>query len=205
MKKILALLLSISLILCLPISVFAAETQQSMDSEEMKDILISSTDDYFIVVSVPKSEAETYQARLEADTEFRESEIQSALGSTSVSSRALPPGIIDYQTYLYKSDIRKAVDKASGAGTFDKWLAGLGWAVEIADIAGLIKLSKTANIFLLSANILGTLILWAQQERQEWWEAAYRDIINGDITAVRYTIIQNNTEYPKAWRVFERI
>ena len=205
MKKILALLLSISLILCLPISVFAAETQQSLDSEEMKDILISSTDDYFIVVSVPKSEAETYQARLEADTEFRESEIQSALGNTSVSSRALPPGIIDYQTYLYKSDIRKAVDKASGAGTFDKWLAGLGWAVEIADIAGLIKLSKTANIFLLSANILGTLILWAQQERQEWWEAAYRDIINGDITAVRYTIIQNNTEYPKAWRVFERI
>lgn len=205
MKKILALLLSISLILCLPISVFAAETQQSLDSEEMKDILISSTDDYFIVVSVPKSEAETYQARLEADTEFRESEIQSALGSTSVFSRALPPGIIDYQTYLYKSDIRKAVDKASGAGTFDKWLAGLGWAVEIADIAGLIKLSKTANIFLLSANILGTLILWAQQERQEWWEAAYRDIINGDITAVRYTIIQNNTEYPKAWRVFERI
>lgn len=205
MKKILALLLSISLILCLPISVFAAETQQSLDSEEMKDILISSTDDYFIVVSVPKSEAETYQARLEADTEFRESEIQSALGSTSVSSRALPPGIIDYQTYLYKSDIRKAVDKASGAGAFDKWLAGLGWAVEIADIAGLIKLSKTANIFLLSANILGTLILWAQQERQEWWEAAYRDIINGDITAVRYTIIQNNTEYPKAWRVFERI
>lgn len=205
MKKILALLLSISLILCLPISVFAAEMQQSSDSEEMKDILISSTDDYFIVVSVPESEAEAYQERLESDPEFRESEIQAALGSTSVSSRALPPGIIDYQTYLYKSDIRKAVDKASGAGTFDKWLAGLGWAVEIADIAGLIKLSKTANIFLLSANILGTLILWAQQERQEWWEAAYRDIINGDITAVRYTIIQNNTEYPKAWRVFERI
>lgn len=205
MKKILALLLSISLILCLPISAFAAEMQQSSDSEEMKDILISSTDDYFIVVSVPESEAEAYQERLESDPEFRESEIQAALGSTSVSSRALPPGIIDYQTYLYKSDIRKAVDKASGAGTFDKWLAGLGWAVEIADIAGLIKLSKTANIFLLSANILGTLILWAQQERQEWWEAAYRDIINGDITAVRYTIIQNNTEYPKAWRVFERI
>lgn len=205
MKKILALLLSISLILCLPISVFAAEMQQSSDSEEMKDILISSTDDYFIVVSVPESEAEAYQERLESDPEFRESEIQAALGSTSVSSRALPPGIIDYQTYLYKSDIRKAVDKASGASTFDKWLAGLGWAVEIADIAGLIKLSKTANIFLLSANILGTLILWAQQERQEWWEAAYRDIINGDITAVRYTIIQNNTEYPKAWRVFERI
>ncbi len=45
MKKILALLLSISLILCLPISVFAAETQQSLDSEEMKDILLSSTGD----------------------------------------------------------------------------------------------------------------------------------------------------------------
>ena len=95
MKKILALLLSISLILCLPMSVFAAEMQQSSDSEEMKDILISSTDDYFIVVSVPESEAEAYQERLESDPEFRESEIQAALGSTSVSSRTLPPGIIE--------------------------------------------------------------------------------------------------------------
>lgn len=34
---------------------------------------------------------------------------------------------------------------------------------------------------------------------------AYIDIMNKKISAVRYTIIENTTEYPKIWRVFERI
>ena len=40
---------------------------------------------------------------------------------------------------------------------------------------------------------------------EKWWKEAYRDIINGKISAVRYTIIENPTEYPKIWRVFERV
>ena len=36
----------------------------------MKDILIDSTDDHFIVVSIPESEAESYQKRLESDPDF---------------------------------------------------------------------------------------------------------------------------------------
>lgn len=174
----------------------------------MRDILLLSEDDCFIVVSVPESEADAYQKRLETDPAFREKEIKEARQATNPeqkSSRTLPPGIVDYQSYLYKEDIKKAVDAGSGAGSFDRWGTALGWAITAADIAGLIKLTKTANIFLLSANILGTLAQWAQQERQEWWETAYADIIAGRITAVRYSIIQSNTEYPKAWRVFERI
>lgn len=205
MKKILALLLSISLILCLPISVFAAEMQQSSDSEEMKDILISSTDDYFIVVSVPESEAEAYQERLESDPEFRESEIQAALGSTSVSSRTLPPGIIEYQSYMYRNDIRKEVDRASGNGTFDAWYTGLGAMATLAHIPQIVALSRAADIFYLSGILLGVLAKYARAQQKAWWEEAYRDIINGVITAVRVTFIQSNTEYPKAWRIFERI
>lgn len=59
--------------------------------------------------------------------------------------------------------------------------------------------------FILAADILGTLVQWAQQEREAWWKEAYKDIINGTISAVRYTIVQSTTEYPKVWRVFERI
>lgn len=83
MKKISKL---ISLILCLsllcPTVAYAAETKQTTDSPNMKDILIDSTDDHFIVVSIPESEAESYQKRLESDPEFRENEIQQALGGT---------------------------------------------------------------------------------------------------------------------------
>ena len=143
MKKISKL---ISLILCLsllcPTVAYAAETKQTTDSPNMKDILIDSTDDHFIVVSIPQSEAESYQKRLESDPEFRENEIQQALGGTSADSRALPPGHIEYQSYMYKRDIKAAVDAASGSGTFDKWLTGLGWTVTAASIAKLIKLSK---------------------------------------------------------------
>lgn len=205
MKKITKL---VSLILCFALLsstvAFAAEEPQKLNSQDMKDMLIASTDDYFIVVSIPESEASSYQNRLESDSEFRKMEIQQALGNSSVS-RTLPPGHIEYQSYMYKKDIKKAVDKASGSGSFDKWLSALGWSVSAADIAGLIKLSKKSNIFLLAADILGTLLQWAKQEREAWWTAAYRDIINGKISAVRYTIVQNTTEYPKIWRVFERI
>lgn len=106
---------------------------------------------------------------------------------------------------MYRSDIKAAVDAASGSGTFDKLLTALGWTVSAADIAKIIKLSKKDNIFILTADILGTLVQWAQQEREAWWKEAYKDIINGTISAVRYTIVQNTTEYPKVWRVFERI
>ena len=157
----------------------------------MKDILIDSTDDHFIVVSIPESEAESYQKRLESDPEFRENEIRQALGGTSADSRALPPGHIEYQSYMYKSDIKAAVDAASGSGTFDNWLTALGWTVSAADIAKLIRLSKRDNIFILAADILGTLVQWAQQEREAWWKEAYKDIINGTISAVRYTIVQH--------------
>lgn len=154
MKKISKL---ISLILCLsllcPTVAYAAETKQTTDSPNMKDILIDSTDDHFIVVSIPESEAESYQKRLESDPEFRENEIQQALGGTSADSRALPPGHIEYQSYMYKRDIKAAVDAASGSGTFDKWLTGLGWTVTAASIAKLIQIVKKGLIFLCCPQI----------------------------------------------------
>ena len=55
MKKILALLLSISLILCLPISVFAAETQDKEKNAAGK--LIGKHDDMVVANDVTKKGA----------------------------------------------------------------------------------------------------------------------------------------------------
>lgn len=94
---------------------------------------------------------------------------------------------------------------SEGTGTFDKWISGIGGAATLADIVGLIKLSKTANACIFAAQLFSTLVQWVQQQQEKWWKEAYRDIINGKISAVRYTIIENPTEYPKIWRVFERV
>ena len=44
-----------------------------------------------------------------------------------------------------------------------------------------------------------------QTKENSWWETAEKDILNGVIRAVRYTIVENNGDYPKAWRVLERV
>lgn len=183
-----------------------ATADAAYSSNAMKDILLASTDDYFIIISIPESKAKEYELKLKTDAQFRMKEIQGVLGQMLTDTYALPEGHIEYQSYLYKKDIKAAVDSASGTGTFDKWYTALGWAVSAADISGLIKLTKQANIFILSADILVTLAEYAQQEREAWWNQAYADIINGSISAVRYTIVQNTkSEYPKVWRVFDRI
>lgn len=188
-----------------PLAAYAT-SDTAYSGNAMKDILLASTDDYYIVVSVPESQAISYEQKLATNAKFRNQEIQSALGQMTVGTYALPEGNIEYQSYLRKSNIKAVVDNASGTGTFDNWYKGLGWAVSLADITGLIKLTKKANIFILSADILITAVEYAKQEREAWWNQAYVDIINGSISAVRYTIVQNmKSEYPKVWRVFERV
>ena len=207
-KKLISLMLCILLVL--PSTAFAAEQNSDLIVSEnqanMVDILLESTEDYYIVVSVPADKATEYQNMLVSDTNFKNEEIESALSVNTVSTCALPEGPIEYQSYLYIDDIQAAVDSYSGTGTFAKFMTAAGWAITAADIAKLVKLSGKANVFLLAANILGTLVQWAQEEREAWWNQALRDICNGKITAVRYTIVQNiKSEYPKIWRVFERI
>ena len=70
----------------------------------------------------------------------------------------------------------------------------------------MLKIGKVSTCAALAATLLGAAISDAQQERESWWVQAYIDIVNGVIRSVRYTIVQNmKSEYPKAWRVFERI
>lgn len=203
MKKLSKL---ISLILCLSFLFstvsFAADTPAI--SSNMIDICVASTEDYLIYVSVPETEADSYQKRLENDPEFRKNEIQQALGNTA-DTRALPPGKIVHQSYMYESDISIAVDKVAGPGAYLKWFNAIPTLVQIGDIIELIELTKKQNVYVFVAGLLGAAIMDAQTYREKWWYEALADISNHKISAVRYTIVENPTEYPKIWRVFERI
>lgn len=208
-KKLLSLIICIALMV--PTPVFAAnsysdDTDIEGTNVEMVDIFIEATDEYYIVVSIPAEKEEEYRNSLASDAEFRKQEIQYAIGGSNISTYALPEGPIEHQSYLYKSDIKKAVDAASGTGAFDKWLTVAGKLIDLAEIKGLLELSKKASFAAWAADFFVTLLQWTLDREEEWWREAYMDILNGEISAVRYTIVQNVTgEYPKVWRIFERI
>ena len=183
----------------------AMAINQVEDNNEMEDIVLESTDERCVIVSVPLNVADEYQERINNDPDFARTEIETALLVLNGGARSLPDGHIQYQSYMYIDDIRDAVDSYSGKGTFNNFMTVVGWAATAANIKGLIKLSGYASATLLGANILGTIFSWAQQEREQWWINAERDICNGDISSVRYTIVQNTSEYSKVWRVFERM
>lgn len=80
-----------------------------------------------------------------------------------------------------------------------------GSKISSTAITKLLKLGKWSSIFVSAANLLCSIISDTQQRQKTWWTQAYIDILEGNIRAVRYTIVQNTTEYPKVWRVFEYI
>lgn len=206
LKKLLSIAICISL--TLSTVAFAHPATPPVDSEEneknMVTVTVEDTEDCFILVSVPKSEAESYQRKLETDKTFKEHEVQTAL-NLQKNTRAYPPGKIVYQKNMYKNDIKKAVDAASGLGSFANWAKAAGSVVKLAELTKLIKLSKAGHIFVFSAKLLGAALSFVQRQQEKWWNSALIAILEGKIRAVRYTIIEQPTEYPKIWRVFERI
>lgn len=202
----------VSLVLCFTLflssSTYASDSTNSINNtneNNMVDVILDSSNDRYIVVSIPKDQADAYRHQIETDPDFREAEIESAIGTTDTVSRTLPTGKILFQKKLNKKAIKKAVNAVSGQGAFEKWYQIARLSMGVAEIKKLVKLTKKANIFVLSADILVTAISYAKQQRKDWWMQAYIDIMENRISAVRYTIIENTTEYPKIWRVFERI
>ncbi len=173
---------------------------------EMVDVLATEDTAHLIYASVPKSLAGEYQARLKNDKAFLEQQTTEALGSSVRTSRTLPDGPIEFQSYLYESDIEAAVDAAKGEGTFFSVIQNAGGVIDAALALKLVKLAGYNTFSSLAVAVLLASLSAAAQEREEWWTQAEIDILKHVISAVRYTIVQNmNSEYPKVWRVFERI
>lgn len=170
------------------------------------DVLVYSDESHLIYASIAEEDVLAYQEKLSTDSAFARAQIKEALSALDIQSRSLPEGIIEYQSYMYRSDIENAIDAVAGQGTFTSVLTLWGGVATSGFIQEVFKLGKVTTAASLAATLLGAALSAAQQEREDWWVQAYIDITNHVISAVRYTIIQNTTsEYPKAWRVFERI
>lgn len=208
MKKLLSIILVACLCFTLVPSAFAASQTLTTLQNNLKtvDILVYSDEDHLIYASIPEEYASMYKEQLDSDSAFARSEAAEALSALNPSTRVLPEGIIEYQSYMYRSDIEAAIDAAAGQGTFVSTLSLFGGVATSGFIQQIFHLANVTSATALAVTLLGAALSAAQQEREEWWVQAYIDIVNGVITAVRYTIIQNTqSEYPKAWRVFERI
>lgn len=202
MKRFLSLFLALVMSLALAAPAFAAS---AVEEPQMVDIELTITDDYGIIVSVPEDKAEEYRQRLESDPEFRQSEIDTALSFLSPARYTRPEGIIEYEKYMYEDDIRKVVDGYSGGGTYNQWKRASNYIITTTSLMNLIPLGGCTVVFGLAAKALDLAIVIVSKYEEAWWTESLRQICNGDISAVRYLIIQSTVEYPKAWRVFERV
>lgn len=174
--------------------------------EKMTDICLISTEDYFVVVSVPESKAAAYQERLASDREFFQAQLQEATRSSEFSEYPGYPGRVVSEQYMYLSHIKQQINNAKQeADYFSKWMKAIGGVATIGDFARLLKSTKIKNGIQLATFIFDIIFSWARQYEEDWWLEAETDIINGRIRAVKYVIIENVTEYPKIWRIFVRV
>ncbi len=200
-RKMISLLLVLAMMIGICPSAFAAS---AAEEPKMVDIELTITDNYGVVVSVPEDKAEEYRQRLESDPEFRQLEIDTALSFTSPSRYTRPEGHIECQKYMYEKDIKAVVDAYSGGGVYNKWKEACGYVISTLDIFLITKAGcKKVIDFTESIMQLGIAIVSSYEEA--WWTESHRQICNGEISAVCYLIIQSTVEYPKAWRVFERV
>lgn len=201
-RKMISLLLVFAMTIGICPSAFAASVAEE---PQMVDIELIITDDYGVVVSVPEDKAEEYRQQLESDPEFRQSEIDTALAFMNPARYTRPAGHIEYQKYMYEDDIKKVVDAYSGGGVYNKWKQACNYIVKTADIINLIFTAGCNNAIDFTEKIMTLGIAIVSSYEEAWWTESHRQICNGEISAVCYLIIQNTTEYPKAWRVFERV
>lgn len=198
-KRIISVLLAACLSSsAIPIS-FAAD-----HSDRLVDVVLYQDDNQIITASVYESDKAAYEQRLSNDPVFKQEQIDSVLSSLRPGTRALPEGNILSQQTLKRADLKRMVDAASGHGTFDGLVNGASITSGLVTI--IIKASRFASGAALAAGVFGTILSYMTAKQETWWRDSYQAILEGSITGVRYTIIENvKSEYPKAWRVLEQV
>lgn len=197
--RICALLLCVCMMFSLcPAQAFAAE--MNID-EEMTDVLIYETEDKLIYVTIPTDQVDAYMDRIQNDPAFLQSEINEVLSYGM--SRAY--GAILFEEFMYKSDIEAQVDAWSGTGTFINYLSDFGGVLPYSQIDILVGMTGLGTACEVGCTILCCALSVGAAYQESWWKTSLQYIVNGDITAVRYRIYESTTEYPKVYRVFDRI
>lgn len=123
--------------------------------------------------------------------------------NNTVVEQSLPEGEIMNQEHLYKSDIKRTLDRYAGTGTYEKLISN-----PITDLAIGTALKLTG--FSTSVSFAATALSWAASDlmskQQSWWNDSLIMILEGDISCVRVTHIRNTvSDYPAAYLIIERM
>lgn len=120
----------------------------------------------------------------------------------SDDERALPEGKIIAQKYLYKSDIKKAADRVK-EGAFENFLTSMATGLAVEKLITLLGVSNPWGL-------VGAAVSWAVEyirvKPNDWWKDSLIMILDGQISSVRISHIQNlKPTYPAAWLILERM
>ena len=199
-----AFVLSVSLLVgAFALSALATHSQPDR-SDAFVDVLVGKSNDTLIFASVAADEADAYRQRLEQDVEFRNEQIDLATADLSVQTRSLPEGPIAYQAYMYADDIEDLVDRRNGKGYFKSLMDDISHPITSQVVSLILGATGKASVPALAAYILACTLNDTLNREEKWWNSALINILSGDKTCVRYTIVENRkSEYPKVWRVYE--
>lgn len=196
MKQLTALTLSFLFVLSFPLTTLAASNE---NPEQLVNIVVSDDENQTIVAQVPQKYASEYRNKLK-DNNFKQEQIK--LMSLSQDNRALPEGNLIAQKTLLKDDIKLAADRVK-PGVFDSLITAMSAS---AAIDALMRLFNAPNPWGLVSAAVGWALDYIQVKPNDWWNESLIMVLDGQITGVRISHIQNlKPTYPAAWMILERI
>lgn len=196
MKQLTALTMCFLFLFSFPLTTLAAS---SKNPEQLVNIVVSDDENQTIIAQVPQKHADEYREKLKND-EFRQEQIK--MMSMPEDEKALPDGKLIAQKYMYKSDIRRATEKVQ-PGFFDSVVSSM---TSTAAVEALILFFGVPNPWGLASAIGGWIMDYIRVKPNEWWKDSFIMILEGQISSVRISHIQNlKPTYPAAWLILERM
>lgn len=178
-------------------------TAMASSPDDLVDVVVYQDDDQSIVASVPRSDLAEFEEQLK-DPAYLQAQIDMARAAADPSNaRVLPEGHILSQQYLGEAEIQEFFEAAGERATFDFFLANTT-SITTTAVGALLKKVKTTAVG-LAATVFITSLSYMASQQESWWTTSYVKILKGEISYVRYTIIENPHDYPKVWRVLDRV
>lgn len=113
-----------------------------------------------------------------------------------------PEGRILSQSKLYKSDIKDAVIRMKGTSFWSTAISNPVMDTVVTTLIGAIG-GGTVGGFI--GAVIGWSASYILQKQESWWKDSLIMILEGDISYVQQTIIENPHEYPKVFLIYERL
>lgn len=196
LKQLTALTMTFIFLFSFPLTTLASSSE---NLDQLVNIVVLDTENETIIAQVPQKYAAEYQKKLE-DNDFKQEQIKMMI--MSQNKRALPKGKIIAQKYLYESGIRNAVNRAQ-TGVYESLIISMGPAAAINRMKDILKASSFIEFAL---NVTAWAVEYVRVKPEDWWKNSLIMLMEGSISCVRLTHIQNlKPAYPAAWLILERM